>query len=116
MRTQGTELHPRKVSPSINLTSKYQFKDIFFSYSTVSKRSNRFFHETFNAKKSILQSDDALANQYLQLVGRFRFHKNEWEKLTSENAILDVVMGYKIDFIVPLDDLHKLKRKLFRRY
>ena len=67
----------------------------------VSKRSRRFFHELFNQEISILQSDDTLVNQHLPLAGRLQFHKNEWEKLTSDNAILDVVMGYKIDFMVP---------------
>ena len=48
-----------------------------------------------------MQSDDTLANKHLPLAGRLKFHKNEWEKLTSDNAILDVVMGYKIEFMVP---------------
>ena len=48
-----------------------------------------------------MQSDDILANQHLTLAGRLKFHKNEWEKLTSDKAILDVVMDYKINFMEP---------------
>ena len=48
-----------------------------------------------------MQIDDTLANQHLRLVGRLKFHKNEWEKLISDNAIIDVVIGYNIDFMVP---------------
>ena len=75
----------------VNATPK-----IIFPYLKV---SNNFFHEKFYAEKSILQSQDALANK--PLAGRLRFHKNERRKLTSDKTILDIVRGYKIDFMLP---------------
>ena len=47
-----------------------------------------------------LQSENTLAYKQLPLAGRLRFHKNEWEKLTSDKTIINIIMGYKIDFML----------------
>ena len=66
-------------------------------HSKVSKRSNSFACTTFNAEKS---SENTLAHKQLPLASSLRFHKNEWEKLTSDKTILNISMGYKTDFML----------------